>query len=44
MWPSPCGGEAAQGEKPVSRVAAIVMVAVWLLCVGLAVLLALRVL
>src|SRR3712207_6655189 len=34
--------EVAQGEKPVSRVAAVVVVAVWLLCVGLAVFLALR--
>jgi uncharacterized membrane protein YkvA (DUF1232 family) len=35
--------EMADGEKPVSRVAAMVVVAVWLLCVALAVLLALRV-
>ncbi len=34
----------AEGEKPVSRVAAVVVVAVWLLCVALAVVLALRVL
>jgi uncharacterized membrane protein YkvA (DUF1232 family) len=34
--------EVAEGEKPVSRVAAIVIVAVWLMCVALAVLLALR--
>lgn len=34
----------AQGEKPVSRVAAVVVVAVWLLCVALAVFLAARVL
>ena len=33
----------AEGEKPVSRVAAVVVVAVWLLCVALAVFLALRV-
>ncbi len=33
----------AEGEKPVSRVAAVVVVAVWVLCVALAVLLALRV-
>src|SRR5829696_1649451 len=33
----------AEGEKPVSRVAAAVVVAVWLLCVALAVILALRV-
>src|SRR5918992_2418508 len=33
--------EVAEGEKPVSRVAAVVVVAVWLLCVALAVLLAL---
>jgi uncharacterized membrane protein YkvA (DUF1232 family) len=36
--------EVAEGEKPVSRVAAAVVVAVWLLCVALAVLLAVRVL
>jgi uncharacterized membrane protein YkvA (DUF1232 family) len=35
--------EMAEGEKPVNRVAAVVVVAVWLLCVGLAVFLALRV-
>jgi uncharacterized membrane protein YkvA (DUF1232 family) len=35
--------EVAGGEKPVSRVAAVVVVAVWLLCVALAVFLALRV-
>ena len=34
----------AHGEKPVSRVAAVVVVAVWLLCVALAVFLAARVL
>ena len=33
----------AQGEKPVSRVAAAVVVGVWLVCVALAILLALRV-
>jgi uncharacterized membrane protein YkvA (DUF1232 family) len=33
----------AQGEKPVSRVAAVVVIAVWLLCVALAVFLAARV-
>jgi uncharacterized membrane protein YkvA (DUF1232 family) len=33
----------AEGEKPVSCVAAVVVVAVWLLCVALAVFLALRV-
>jgi uncharacterized membrane protein YkvA (DUF1232 family) len=32
----------AEGEKPVSRAAAVVVVAVWLLCVALAVSLALR--
>jgi uncharacterized membrane protein YkvA (DUF1232 family) len=32
--------EVAEGEKPVSRVAAAVVVTVWLLCVALAVLLA----
>jgi uncharacterized membrane protein YkvA (DUF1232 family) len=32
----------AEGEKPVSRVAAAVVVTVWLLCVALAVLLAMR--
>ena len=35
--------EVAEGEKPVSRVAAVVVVAIWLLCVALAVLLAVRV-
>jgi uncharacterized membrane protein YkvA (DUF1232 family) len=34
----------AQGEKPVSRVAAVVVVTVWLLCVALAVFLAAEVL
>ena len=34
----------AQGEKPVSRAAAVVVVAVWLLCVVLAVFLAAEVL
>ena len=34
----------AKGEKPVNRVAAVVVVAVWLLCVALAVFLATRVL
>jgi len=29
--------EVAEGEKPVSRVAAVVVVAIWLLCVALAV-------
>jgi hypothetical protein len=33
----------AEGEKPVSRVAAVVIVVVWLLCVALAIFLALRV-
>jgi uncharacterized membrane protein YkvA (DUF1232 family) len=33
----------AEGEKPVSQIAAVVIVAVWVLCVALAVLLALRV-
>jgi uncharacterized membrane protein YkvA (DUF1232 family) len=33
-----------QAVEPVSRVAAVVVVAVWLLCVGLALLLALRIL
>ena len=33
----------AEGEKPVSNVAAVVVVAIWLLCVALAVFLALRV-
>jgi uncharacterized membrane protein YkvA (DUF1232 family) len=32
-----------QAEKPVSRVAAVVVVAVWLLCAGLALWLALRI-
>jgi hypothetical protein len=32
-----------EGEKPVSRVAAVVVVAIWLLCVALAIYLALRV-
>ena len=36
--------DVADGEKPVSRMAAVVVVAVWLLCVALAVFLALRVL
>ena len=35
--------EVAQGEKPVSRVAAVGLLAVWLLCLALAVYLALRV-
>jgi uncharacterized membrane protein YkvA (DUF1232 family) len=35
--------EVAEGERPVSRVAAVVVVAVWLLCVALAVFLASRV-
>ena len=35
--------EVAEGEQPVSRVAAVAVVAVWLLCVALAVLLAVRV-
>lgn len=35
--------EAAEGERPVSRVAAVVVVCVWLLCVALAVFLAVRV-
>ena len=34
--------EVTEGEKPVSRVAAAVVVTVWLLCVALAVLLAMR--
>jgi uncharacterized membrane protein YkvA (DUF1232 family) len=34
--------EVAEGEKPISRVAAVVVVAVWLLCVALAVFLAMR--
>jgi uncharacterized membrane protein YkvA (DUF1232 family) len=37
------GRQMAEGKKPVSRVAAVVVVAVWLLCVALAVFLALRV-
>ena len=36
--------EVAEGERPVSRVGAVVIVAVWLLCVALAVFLAARVL
>jgi hypothetical protein len=35
--------EVEEGEKPVSRVAAVVVVTIWLLCVTLAVYLALRV-
>jgi len=35
--------EVEEGEKPVSRVAAVVVAAIWLLCVALAVYLALRV-
>ena len=35
--------EVAEGEKPVSRVAAAVVVTLWLLCVALAVFLAMRV-
>jgi uncharacterized membrane protein YkvA (DUF1232 family) len=35
--------EMAKGEKPVSRVAAVIVVAVWLLCVALAAFLATRV-
>jgi uncharacterized membrane protein YkvA (DUF1232 family) len=35
--------EVVDGEKPVSRAAAVVIVAIWLLCVALAVFLALRV-
>jgi uncharacterized membrane protein YkvA (DUF1232 family) len=35
--------EVEEGVKPVSRVAAVVVVAIWLLCVALAVYLALRV-
>jgi uncharacterized membrane protein YkvA (DUF1232 family) len=35
--------EVAEGEKPVSRVAAVGLVAVWLLCLALTVYLALRV-
>lgn len=33
----------AEGEEPVSRVAAVIVVAIWLLCVALALFLALRV-
>ena len=32
----------AEGEKPVSRTAAVAVVAVWLVCVALAIFLALR--
>ena len=32
--------EVAEGEKPINRVAAVVVVAVWLLCAALAVFLA----
>src|SRR5919106_4848142 len=35
--------EVEEGEKPVSRVAAVVVVAIWLLCVALAIYLALRI-
>ena len=35
--------EVAKGEKPVNRVAAVIVVAAWLLCVALAVFLATRV-
>jgi uncharacterized membrane protein YkvA (DUF1232 family) len=35
--------EVEEGKKPVSRVAAVVVVAIWLLCVALAIYLALRV-
>ena len=35
--------EVEEGKKPVSRVAAVVVVAIWLVCVALAVYLALRV-
>ena len=35
--------EVEEGEKPASRVAALIIVAVWLLCVAVAILLALRV-
>jgi uncharacterized membrane protein YkvA (DUF1232 family) len=35
--------EVAEGEKPVNRTAAVVIVAVWLLCVAMAIFLALRV-
>ena len=34
--------EVAEGEKPMSRVAAVIVVIVWLLCVALAVFLAMR--
>ena len=36
--------EVTEGEKPVSRVAAVVVVAIWLVCGALAVLLAMRLL
>jgi hypothetical protein len=35
--------EVAEGEKPVSRVGAVIVIAVWLMCITLAVFLALRV-
>jgi uncharacterized membrane protein YkvA (DUF1232 family) len=35
--------EVAKGEKPVNRVAAVIVVAMWLLCVALAIFLATRV-
>ena len=35
--------EVEEGKKPVSRVAAVVVVAIWVLCVALAIYLALRV-
>jgi uncharacterized membrane protein YkvA (DUF1232 family) len=35
--------EVQEGKKPVSRVAAVVVVAIWVLCVALAIYLALRV-
>ena len=35
--------EVAEGEKPINRVAAVVVVAVWLLCAALAVFLTVRV-
>ena len=35
--------EVAEGEKPVSRVAAVAVVSVWLLCVALAIFLTLRI-
>jgi uncharacterized membrane protein YkvA (DUF1232 family) len=35
--------EVAEGKRPVSRVAAVLIVAVWLLCVAMAIFLALRV-